>query len=273
MRVVSPRMLAWIARAGFIGRGVVFLILGGVALSVALSGQGHPLGAAGAMNAVLRQPLGSVLGLVIAVGLLCFAALRLTEAIDDVYGYGEHWQGLAQRAALAIAGFFYVGLGILGASIVLTGEAAANEDAKVRDWTGWALSMPAGKWIVGIAGVIVAAVGIGLAVSGLRQRFAMRLKKSEEGSGLVIMLGTIGFLARSLVFVLIGCFLIFAAWHANAREATGFGGALLSLRSQRYGNALLLTAAAGLLAFGLFGVSEARFGRAANPTTSALRRR
>lgn len=273
MKVVSPQLLAWIARAGFIGRGVVFLILGGAALSVALSGHGHPLGAAGAVNAILRQPLGNALALVIAVGLLCFAALRLTEAIDDVHGYGGDWRGLAQRASLAIAGFFYIGLGILGASIVLTGGYARNEDAEIRDWTEWALSMPAGEWLVGIAGAIVAGVGIGLAVNGFRQRFAMRLKTSEEGSGFAVVLGTIGFLARSLVFVLIGCFLIFAAWRADAREAAGFGGALLALRSERYGNALLLAAAAGLLAFGLFGVSEARFGRAANPSAPVRRRR
>jgi hypothetical protein len=272
MRVLSRQALAWVARAGFIGRGVVFLILGGVALSVALSGRGHPIGAAGAMNAIVRQPMGGVLALVIALGLLCFAALRLTEAIDDVHGYGKDWRGVAQRASLAIAGLFYIGLGVLGTSIVLTGEAARSEDAEVRDWTAWALSMPAGEWLVGLAGLIVAGVGIGLAVNGARQRFSVRLEKSDEGSGFAIVLGTIGFLARSLVFILIGCFLIFAAWHANAREAAGFSGALMALRSERYGNALLLTAAAGLLAFGLFGVLEARFGRAANPPGSVRRK-
>jgi len=40
-----------------------------------------------------------------------------------------------------------------------------------------------------------------------------------EGSGLAILLGTIGFLARSLVFILIGCFLIFVAWHRRVGGA------------------------------------------------------
>ena len=70
------------------------------------------------MNALLRQPLSGGLAVVNAVGLLCFAALRMTELIDDDYGYGY---GNAQRTSLGIAGFFYIGLGILGASIVLTG--------------------------------------------------------------------------------------------------------------------------------------------------------
>ena len=117
---------------------------------------------------------------------------------------------------------------------MLTGEFARNEDAEVRDWTAWALSMPAGQWLVGIAGLTVTCVAIGLAIAGIRRRFATRLRKSEEGSGLAILLGTIGFLARSLVFILIGCFLIFAAWHTNAREATGFGGASTFLDCGRW---------------------------------------
>ena len=268
MRVVSRQALVWIARIGFIGRGVVFLILGGAALGAALSHEAQPIGTAGAMNAVFSQPAGGLLGLVVAIGLFCFAALRLIEGFQDVYDYGDDWNGWLQRGALAAAGIFYLAVGILGASIVLTGQYATDEDVQVRDWTAWALSFPSGEWLVGTAGLIVAGVGIGLAVAGIRKKFANRLRRSEEGSRIVIAMGVIGFLARSVVFVLIGCFLIIAAWHANPSEAAGFGGALRTLRAEPYGNMLLLAAAAGLLAFGAFGVAEARYGLAAKPRGS-----
>jgi hypothetical protein len=264
MRTVSRKNLVWIARIGFVGRGVVFLILGGVALWAALSDRTLPVGTAGAMNAVVSQPAGGLLGLAIAIGLLCFAALRMIEAIDDVYDYGDDWHGWMQRGALAAAGLFYTALGILGASIVLTGQYAKPDDAQVRDWTAWALEMPWGTWLVALAGGIVAAIGIGLAVAGFRKKFASRLRK-EEGSRIVIALGVVGFLARSVVFVLMGCFLLFAAWHADPDEALGFSGALRLLRGEPYGQAMLLAAAAGLIAFGTFGVAEARYGRAARP--------
>jgi hypothetical protein len=265
MRLVSRRALVWIARIGFVGRGVVFLILGAAALAAAVSHQTQPIGTAGAMNAVVSQPAGGALGLVIAVGVFCFAALRLIEAFQDIYDYGDDWHGWLQRGALAAAGVFYLGVGLLGASIVLTGQYATDEDVQVRDWTAWALSFPSGEWLVAIAGVIVAGVGIGLAVAGIRKKFAGRLRRSEEGSRIVIAMGVIGFLARSVVFVLIGCFLIFAAWRANPNEAEGFGGALQTLRAEPYGNILLIAAAAGLLVFGAFGVAEARYGLAAKP--------
>jgi len=268
MRVISRRALVWIARIGFVGRGVVFLILGGAALWAAFSHESQPIGTTGAMNAVFSEPAGGALALVVAVGLFCFAALRLIEAFQDVYDYGDDLHGWLQRGALAGAGLFYLGVGILGASIVLTGQYATNEDVQVRDWTAWALSFPSGEWLVGIAGVIVVSVGIGLAVAGIRKKFAGRLRRSEEGSRIVIVMGVIGFLTRSLVFVLIGSFLIFAAWHANPNEAEGFGGVLQTLRTEPYGNMLLLAAAAGLLAFGAFGVAEARYGIAAKPRRS-----
>jgi hypothetical protein len=203
-----------------------------------------------------------VVVLAVAVGLLCFAALRIVEAIDDVYGYGGDLRGIAQRASLGFAGIFYTGFGIAAASIVLGGGYAPDNEAQVRDWTAWALSAPLGEWLVGATGIVIACVGVGLAVAGLGGRFKARLMQWKDGSRLVVLLGTLGFVARSVVFVLIGCFLVFAAWRSDPRQAEGFGGALRTLHNLPYGNALLLAAAAGLLAFGLYGIAEAGYGRA-----------
>jgi hypothetical protein len=260
--VVSRPALRWIARIGFLGRGIVFLILGGLALWAALGGGTQPVGTSGALNRVISQPAGALLALAIAIGLLCFAALRVVEAVSDVYDYGDDWHGLAQRASLGAAGVFYTALGIAAASIVLAGRYAPNNDQQVRDWTAWALRMPFGAWLVGIAGAIIVAVGLGLAIAGLRGKFKTRLRLHEKGGRFVTVLGVIGFLARSVVFVMIGSFLIFAAFSADPNQAQGFGGALRALRDQPYGDLLLFTAAAGLLAFGIFGVAEAHYGRA-----------
>jgi hypothetical protein len=262
MSVVSKRALVWIARIGFVGRGLVFLLLGALALWSAVTGDTHPVGTSGAMNIVLSEPAGRALALAVAIGLLCFAVLRIIEAVDDVYGYGGDLGGIAQRASLGFSGLFYTALGIAAASIVLGGGYAPDNEAQVRDWTAWALSAPLGEWLVGTTGVVVACIGIGLAVAGFGGRFKTRLMQWKEGSRFVMLLGAIGFVARSVVFVLIGCFLIFAAWQSDPHQAEGFGGALRTLHHLPYGNALLLAAATGLLAFGLYGVAEVRYGRA-----------
>jgi hypothetical protein len=262
MSVVSQRTLVWIARVGFVGRGLVFLLLGLLALWSALTGDTRPVGTGRVMNLVLSEPAGRVLALAVAVGLLSFAVLRIVEAFDDVYGYGDGLRGLLQRTSLGFAGIFYTVIGIAAATIVLEGGYAPDNDAQVRDWTAWALSFPLGEWIVGGIGLAVALSGVGLAAAGLGGRFKTRLMQWKEGSRFVALLGAIGFVARSVVFVLIGCFLIFAAWQSDPRQAEGFGGALRTLRHLPYGHVLLLAAAAGLLAFGVYGIAEARYGRA-----------
>lgn len=262
MSVVSKEALAWIARVGFVGRGLVFLLLGLLTLWSGLTGDARPVGTGGVLNIVLSEPAGRAFAFAVALGLLCFAALRIIEAFEDVYGYGDEWRGIAQRASLGFSGLFYTALGLAAGTIVLSGRYAPDNDVEVRDWTAWALSVPLGAWVVGATGAIVAAIGIGLAVAGFSRRFRTRLLQWKHGSRLVTLLGAIGFVARSVVFVLIGCFLIFAAWHSDPRQATGFGGALRVLRHLPYGQILLLAAAAGLLAFGLFGIAEARYGRA-----------
>lgn len=257
--MISRRTLLWIARAGYAGRGSVFLILGAFAGLAALGQGTRPEGTTGALHDLLGTPLGWALGLPIAAGLFCFAAFRAIEAILDVHGYGDDLTGGLRRLALGAAGIFYAGLAIVAASIVLGWNVAGNEDQSVRDWTAWLLGLPGGDWLVGAAGLITVVTGGALAVAGFRASFERRVRVDKEERPYVAALGMVGLVARSLVFVLIGAFLIFAAVRADPNKAQGFGGVLRTLQQQPYGDLLLGLAALGLVAFGLFGLSEAIF--------------
>ena len=74
-------------------------------------------------------------------------------------------------------------------------------------------------------------------------------------------IGTIGHLARMVVFGLIGVFLIAAAVDYNPHKAVGLDGALAKLAHQAYGPVLLGVVAAGLIAFALYSLSDARYRR------------
>ena len=256
---ISRRVLTWIARAGYAGRGAVFLILGVLAGLAALGRGEGPVGTPGAVRSVLSEPAGWAMVLLIAAGLFCFALFRVIEAAFDVHGYGNDLAGALRRAGLAASGLFYGGVGATAASIVFGWGAVRSSQQVVQDWTAWLLGIPGGAWIVGIAGAIVIAVGIGLAVAALRETFARRLRVDPEPRPYVSALGKIGYAARSAVDVLIGAFLIYAAATADPHEAQGFGGALKTIQHQPYGEALLGVTALGLLAFGLFGLGEAVF--------------
>ena len=73
--------------------------------------------------------------------------------------------------------------------------------------------------------------------------------------------GMVGHVARAIVFGLVGVFLVKAAIDYKANEAIGLDGALAKLYGHSYGPWLLGAVAAGLVAFGIFSITEARYRR------------
>jgi Domain of Unknown Function (DUF1206) len=71
--------------------------------------------------------------------------------------------------------------------------------------------------------------------------------------------GVFGHLARMVVFVLIGYFLVKAAVDYDADEAVGLDGALATLGDSSYGPALLGVVAGGLIGFALYSLLDARY--------------
>jgi hypothetical protein len=74
-------------------------------------------------------------------------------------------------------------------------------------------------------------------------------------------LGQVGTVARGVVFGVAGLLLVIAAWRYDPSKASGTDGALRTLLEQPYGQALGVAASAGLVAFGVYGLAEARYRR------------
>jgi hypothetical protein len=70
-----------------------------------------------------------------------------------------------------------------------------------------------------------------------------------------------GILARAAVFLVIGGFLILAAWHADPSEAKGLAEALDALREQPFGRVLLGVVSAGLVAYAGYSFIACRWRR------------
>ncbi len=255
-----------LARLGFGARGVVYCLVGALALMAALGSGGQTTGSRGALQTLIGEPFGRVLLGAIALGLACFGLWRVVEAVSDADRRGSSGKGLALRGAHLVSGVIYAGLAFFALSLALGwGSGGGNEDQSARDWTAWLMQQPLGRWIVGIIGLAIAGAGLAFIRKGWTGDVAKFLHLTPERRRWVVPLGRAGHAARGVVFAIIGAFVVIAAIQAQSSEVRGLGGALQTLQQQPYGWILLALIAAGLFAFGMFGFAQALYRRIEAP--------
>jgi Domain of Unknown Function (DUF1206) len=248
--------VAWMARFGYLTRGVVFLLVGGVALLVAAGAGAQPQGARGALQTLFEQPLGGLLLWSIAFGLACFAAWRFLQSLLDADRLGANIWGMMRRGAYGVGGLFYLALAAAAARIGFAPR-TTNEEQAARDWTHWLMIKPLGRSLIALLAAVVVGVAIGIAVNALRASYRRKLDAKRMPIAWAVAVGSFGMMTRAFVFLMIGIFLGLAAYDYNSREVVGLGGVLNALQHQAYGKWVLAVAALGLLAFGCFELIEA----------------
>jgi len=254
----------WLARAGFVARGVIYGIIGVLAIKLAVGGGGRTTDQQGALKTIAQQPFGKVLLILVAIGLAGYSLWRLLHAL---LGHGpEGSDSGLDRVAAAGSGIVYAGLCAIAVEILLgsgSGSSGSGSGSTHKTAAG-VLGWPGGTWLVGIAGAVLIGVGLYQGYRGFSKDFLKDSKTEQMGPRVrewIEWIGSFGHLARMVIFALVGVFLIKAAIDYNPNKAVGIDGALAKLAHASYGPFLLGLVAAGLIAFGLYSLSDARYRR------------
>jgi len=259
-KVARSSGFEWLARAGFVARGLIYGIIGILAIKLAIGAGGKTTNQEGALATVARQPFGKVLLILIAIGLGGYALWRLLRAL---LRHGPEDSDTAfERVAAFASGIVYAGLCAVAVQILL-GSGGGNSGNATKTTAG-VFGWPAGTWLVGIAGAVLIGVGLFQGYRGISQDFLKDSKTEEMGPRVrkwIEWIGTFGHLSRMVVFGLVGVFLIKAAIDYNPNQAVGLDGALAKLANASYGPFLLGVVAAGLIAFGIYSISDGRYRR------------
>lgn len=266
-RANVPKAIELASRIGYAARGLVYLGLGSLVLLAALDLTPRAKGAKGLMRAWADWPLGWALIAGIGFGLAGFAVWRILQAVFDADRHGRSPKAWAVRIGQAVSGLVYGGLAFSAFELLDEFEdvGEVDEEQTAHHTAGAVLDLPYGDTLLIAAGLVVLAFGVGNVIQGVMQDFSKRLDCDDKTCRRVVPLAKIGYGARGLASLPLGVFLVMAGIEARAGEARSWGGALQAVEHQPFGNSALCLVAAGLVAFGLFGLVEARYRRIRPP--------
>lgn len=247
-----------LARIGYGARGLIYVVIGVLAIMLAFGVSGSLQDQQGAIAFIGQQPLGKFLLGIVLIGLVGYSLCGLIRAFFNPLHKGKNFWNILERIGFFISAVAYAILIPSTYNFIFSKQGAAQNGAQgiqMRDIISTIFSIPLGKWIVGIIGLFVLGVGVFQVYRGLRHNFdkqiepyALTLKQIKW----VKTMGRFGTLGRAIVFFLIGILLIIAAYSANPLKVKGIDEALLVLMQQPYGAWLLGIVALGLILFGFY---------------------
>ncbi|MFJ1589256.1 DUF1206 domain-containing protein [Kitasatospora albolonga] len=251
------------ARAGFGARGVIYVLVGALALQIAFSGGGgQQADRGGAIAEIAEKPFGRILLWLLGIGLVGMALWRLSEAL---FGQAGPDGGKPTKRAMAAGRFVFYGFAAFSVLSFAAGDSSSgsgSSDQQSQDITAKALGWPGGQWIVAIGGVAVAGAGLWIAGRAILRKYHKHLKMAEMSQKVrraVDITGVFGGSARGAVFATAGGFAVAAAVKHEPDQTKGMDDTIRSFTQTPVGPWLLVVIALGLVAFGVFSWFNARY--------------
>jgi hypothetical protein len=260
-RAAHSKSLKIAARTGFVARGAIYLLIGIIALEVAL-GKGGQADRGGALGQIAAKSYGTFVLWLLVIG---FAGLALWRFSEAAFGaVGPDGQEASERLKSLARGLLYSSFFVTTLQLVTgtSSSATANGNSQSRTLTARVMTHSGGRLLVGLIGLVVLVIGAMLAREGWKKEFLKRMNFGGASFGvrsMVEKLGVVGGVARGAVVAVAGVFLIIAAVRFSPSKAEGIDGSLRAFAHTPLGPVLLILVAVGLIAFGLFSWCEARW--------------
>lgn len=257
-RAQDSRAFEIAARIGYVVLGLLHLLIGVIAISIATGGGGENADQSGALSQVSFAPGGVLLLWAIVVGLAALAVWQITEAVvEQDPDSKKRWAHRAKFVGTAIA---YGAIAGTAATVALGGQSDSAESSQTL--SAQLLAVPAGVALLVVVGLVVAAVGVAFVVRGITRAFEKHLTipGGTAGRGIRVF-GTVGYVAKGIAVGVAGILFVVAALTHDPGAASGLDGALRSLAALPFGQVVLWLVGAGLIVYGLFCFARARYAR------------
>ncbi len=261
----TAKWIEILARFGYAAKGVVYAIVGVLAIQVALNWGGKLTGSTGAFETIANQPFGKAMLFFVAVGLLGYVLWRFVSAIFDPEHNEDGAKNILRRLSYAVSGLIYGSLAFAAFRIALSsGSSSGSSGSSSNEQTATLLSQPFGRWLVGLVAACTVAYGFYCVYRGIKIKFRKKLKLAEMSQveqTWAVRIGRFGLICKGIVSTIVGYFFAQAARSADASEAKSTAGALQTIQQQPFGGVLMGIVAFGMLAYGVHLMVQARYRR------------
>jgi len=260
-QAASP-LIQRLERFGYIVKGVIYIVIGLLALELAIGAGGATANPTSAITLIGKQPFGKVFLVLIAIGLAGYSLWGFVRAIFDPLRRGSDAKGLLARAGFLLSGITYGLLLIPTIMTLLNKPGAVSQGNSSGGVPSALLSGPWGKWVIIAFGIFWIAAGAAQLILASKEEFMRDLKTgamSEQQFKTLTTLGKAGYAARGVVYATIGALILETIFKHGAPQAKGFDGALAALARGPYGEVLLALVAIGLILFGAYSAYSSKW--------------
>ncbi|MBM7280239.1 DUF1206 domain-containing protein [Gordonia rubripertincta] len=258
------------ARAGHAVSGLVHLLIAYIVVRLAF-GEGGNADQSGALGFFAGNTGGRLVLWIAAVAFVALALWRVAEAIVGPHATepgrdndgAEDWldRGKALSLAVVYAGFAWTAVRFAMGNGQSSGQQNTGLTARLMQSGG-------GKFVVVVAGLIIIGVGVYHVYKGASRNFLEDLKPpigraaADDGSAsrtgaasgdrTATIAGVIGYCGKGLVLIGTGILVLVAVATADPSKASGLDGTVKSLSGLPAGQVLMILAAIGIAAYGVY---------------------
>ena len=247
-----------LARWGYMARGVVYVLLGGLAVTSAFYGGSSAQGSSDALSTILEWPFGRILLGLVAIGLFGYVLWRMAQGFLNADGVKDDWKGFAGRIGSLISAGANVFLVLTAAKLAL-GSGSGGGGNGEEDASAWLLQQPFGPFLLGVAALGVIAAGLIQIWKGWSKEYQKRVKIPAANGGVLNFICQFGLIARGALIAIVGGFVLYAAMTVQPENAGGISEALDYVHGLPFGRWLYGLAALGLVAFGGYSIIQGRY--------------
>ena len=244
-----------VARIGYLAKGTVYLMIGVMAMLFATGRRSRPADFSTVLVKVFSEPFGRLLLALLTIGLIGYGLWCFVQAVIDTENKGTRFAGIVTRVLYAGIGFVYLAIAWNAVKLLTRTANIPQGDQPERQLTAKVFAIsPTTRWIA-----IAAGLGfVGFCIYEIRRLYieGIEILKPKGRKELIdevsMRIGQIGIVARSVLFAIIGVFLVWSGITFDPNKVRGISGALTELDRQPYGNYLLIATALGLTAYGIY---------------------